>query len=118
MFQTLVVVSLMIFTFSARADLGDLRSMAREVRFGLSDHGRSIKRSDRFEIREDLLITIRLVEHATGHLASASPSMIGLATSSQRLLEAATPAQLSPELQRSIEHHLARAAFLAKRREE
>ncbi len=111
-----ILISLipLLITFPSRAEIGDLRSLAREIRFALADHGYDLTKAERQIVREDLVHTIRTIERITGRSANAGHTLEGLATSAQRLLDSANESQLRPATQRRIERRLARTAGLLR----
>lgn len=103
-------------SFSANAAVGDLRSLSREIRYGLASHGRALTIPERKTVRFELASSIVSIEKVTGRRARAGTTLQGLATTAQRLLDTATERELSPAVQRKLERRLARCAFLLERR--
>ena len=114
-FVTLLLL-LTLIPLPASADIRDLRSLAREIRYALSNHGRELSLEERKLVRRDLAMTILTVQHVTGKKANAGRSLVGLATTAQRLLDFTSETELRPLTQRQLERRLARTALLLERR--
>lgn len=115
------VLSTLVLLFVAVpvwAEMGDLRSIAREVRYALVNHGRELTPRERFYVRRDLAMTILTLQHKTGRRAHAGYSLVGLATTAQRLLEKTGEKELQPATQRQIEKRLSRTAYLLETKNE
>lgn len=121
-FKRFFLLSLLILTTlfagapQVRADVRDLRSLAREIRYALSNHGRELSPSERRFVRQDLAMTILTVQRFTGRRANAGRTLVGLATTAQRLLDLTSENELRPQTQRQLERRLTRTAFLLERR--
>jgi hypothetical protein len=116
--SVLTTLSALVLCFAnaAQAEIGDLRSLSREVRYALSSHGRALTPRERFVVRRDLAMTIITLQRTTGRRAHAGYSLVGLATTTQRLLDLSSDKELRPSTQRQIERRLSRTADLLERK--
>lgn len=106
----------------SQAEIAQLRSVSREIRFGLGDHGHSLNLAERKAIRKDLALTyLALAKYSRerrGSSAQTVPppgrSLISLATAVQRLIESTPRQGLSAANQSQLERQLAHASLVLR----
>ena len=100
----------------ASADVADLRSSAREIRFGLIDHGHALSLPERKLVRRNLaesFITLQKNARRRGApIPSPGRSLVSLSVALQRLIEATPNQQLSPAAQAQLQRQMARASSI------
>ena len=117
--NAIVIGFILIVAGSASfADVSDLRSSTREIRFGLADHGRSLDLAQRKDVRRNLALSfITLQKLAVKRGAPVPPpgrSLISLAVALQRLVEMTPNRQLPPAAQSQLQRQLARASSIVQ----